>query len=209
MVRIRGKALGLFVPAVTDVLIRGESCERFKSLREVIGHQERMQMLFQVVMGLVVILFHGGVFARAVHAFDLAIGPGMVGFGQPMGDAILTTATIKDMMKGIDIALAVGELNAVISSHRVDFIGHGGNHVPEELGRDHFVGCCMPLGIGTCACPIDGDTQGELAFFRAHFGDIAMEGADGIALARFLLGLVPLDGWQAADAVPLQTTVER
>jgi hypothetical protein len=130
MVRIRGKPCWLFVPALTDVLIGCDSFERFESLREVIGHQEGMQMLFQVVMGLVVILLHGGVFERAVHAFYLAIGPRMVGFGQPMVDAILLTDAIKDMVKCIDITLAVGELDAVIGSHRVDLIGHGGNQVP-------------------------------------------------------------------------------
>jgi NAD dependent epimerase/dehydratase family enzyme len=115
MVRIDGKAFRLFVPALTAVLISGESLKRFESLGEVIGHQEALQMFFQVVMSLVVILFHGGVFERAVHAFYLAIGPGVVGFGQSMVDAILLTDTIKEMMECLDIALAVGEVNAVIS----------------------------------------------------------------------------------------------
>jgi hypothetical protein len=69
-------------------------------------------MLFQVVMRLVVILFHGGLFERAVHAFELAIGPGVVGCGQPMGDAMLLTDTIKDMMECIDSAL-MGALRGV------------------------------------------------------------------------------------------------
>jgi hypothetical protein len=101
MVPICGKAFWLFVPVLTEVLISGESLKRFESLGEVIGHQEAMQMLFQMVMGLVVILFHGGLFERAVHAFYLAIRPGMVGFGQSMVDAILLTDTIKDMMECI------------------------------------------------------------------------------------------------------------
>jgi hypothetical protein len=130
MVRIRGKPCWLFVPALTDVLIGCDSFERFESLREVIGHQEGMQMLFQVVMSLVVILLHGGVFARAVQAFYLAIGPRMVGFGQPMVDAILLTDAIKDMAKCIDITLAVGALDAVLGSHRVDLRGHGSHQVP-------------------------------------------------------------------------------
>ncbi len=114
MVRIRGQACWLCVPALTDVLIGCESCEGFEPLREVIGHQEGMQMRFQVVLGLVVILFHGGVFARAVHAFDLAIGPRLVGFGEPMVEARLLTDTSKDMLTGRYIARAVGELGAVI-----------------------------------------------------------------------------------------------
>jgi hypothetical protein len=72
-VRITGKAFRLFLPASADVFIRCEPFERFESFREVIGHEEGLQMLFQAIMGLVVVRFHGGVFERAVHAFDLAI----------------------------------------------------------------------------------------------------------------------------------------
>jgi hypothetical protein len=104
---------GSFV-SIHRCIQRGKAFERFESFREVIGHQEGLQMLFQVVMGLVVIRFHGGVSRRVVHAFYLAIGPGMVGFGEPMVDAVLLTDAITDMLKGIDIALTVDKLDAVI-----------------------------------------------------------------------------------------------
>src|SRR5918999_847494 len=115
MVRIRGKAVWFFMPALTDILIGGKPFECFESLREVIGHQKGMQMLFQMVMSLVVIFFHSGVFKRAVHAFHLTIGPGMVSFGEAMLDAILLADAIENMMEGVLIALAVGELNTIIS----------------------------------------------------------------------------------------------
>ena len=67
------KTFGLFLPAFADVLIGGQAFEGFESFREVIGHQEGMYMLFQVVMGLILILFHGGLFEHTVHAFHLAI----------------------------------------------------------------------------------------------------------------------------------------
>jgi hypothetical protein len=130
MVQINGKSFQLFLPASVDVFIRGKAFERFESFREVIGHQEGLQMLFQVVMGLVVIRFHGGVSRRVVHAFDLAIGPGMVGFGESMVDAVLPTDAITDMLKGIAIALTADELDAVIGQHSMDLIGHSGNQVP-------------------------------------------------------------------------------
>jgi hypothetical protein len=83
---------------------------------------------------LIVILFHGGVFERAVHAFHLAIGPGMVGFGEPMVDAILMTDAIKNMLKGLDITLPIGELDAVLSQYR--FVHHPPPHRPRsEQGR--------------------------------------------------------------------------
>ena len=99
----------------------------------------------------------------------------MVGFGQPRINPILLTDTIKDMVKGVDIALAIGELDAIISEHRVDLIGDGGHHVPEELSGDHFVGFCMQLGIGKFAGTVNGDKQVELAFFRADLCDVDME----------------------------------
>ena len=57
MVRIDGKAFGLFLPALTDVFIGGKPFERFESLRDVIGHQKGMEMLLQMLMGLVIAVF--------------------------------------------------------------------------------------------------------------------------------------------------------
>jgi hypothetical protein len=114
MVRIPDKAFLLFFLASADILIRRESFACIELLGEVVGHQESIQVRFQMVMGLIVILFHGGVFERAVHAFSLAIRPGMIGFGQPMVDALLLADATKDMLKGILIALPVGELDAII-----------------------------------------------------------------------------------------------
>ena len=57
MAWVDGKAFRFFLPALADVLIRRKSLERFESLCEIIGHQKGIQMLFQVVMGVVVILF--------------------------------------------------------------------------------------------------------------------------------------------------------
>jgi hypothetical protein len=53
----------------------------------------------------------------------------MVGFGQPMVDAMRLADSVKDMLKGIVIALVIGELDAIIGEHRVDFGGHGGHQV--------------------------------------------------------------------------------
>jgi hypothetical protein len=130
MAWVDGKAFWLFLPAFADVLIRCQSFERFESLREIIGHQEGMQMLFQVVMGHVVIPFYGGLFERAIHPFHLAIGPRMVGFGQPMVNPVCTTDAIKDMVKGIAITLPIGKLDAVIGEHRLDLVGYSSNQVP-------------------------------------------------------------------------------
>jgi hypothetical protein len=130
MAWVNGKSFRLFLPTFADVLIWCKALERCESLRKIIGHQESMQMLFQVVMGLVVILFHGGIFARTVHTFHLAIGPGMVGFGQPMVNTMLMTDAIKDMVQGLAIALPIGELDAIIGEHRVDLLRYGSHQGP-------------------------------------------------------------------------------
>ena len=130
MVRVPDKALGFFLPALTDVLIGGKSFHGLEALGEAIGHQESIQVFFQVLMGLVVILFHCDVFECAVHAFYLAISPGMVGCGQPMVDAMLLADAIKDMLKGVLIAVAVSELDAIIGQHSMDFVRYGSDQVP-------------------------------------------------------------------------------
>jgi hypothetical protein len=130
MVRIPGKAFWLFLPASAEVCIRGESFERLESLGEVRGQQECLQVGFQGLVGLVVICFHRGVFARAVHAFHWASRPGMVGVGQPMVAARLMTDAITEMLKGVLLALAVGKLEAMIGQPGVDRVRYGGDQVP-------------------------------------------------------------------------------
>jgi hypothetical protein len=45
MVRINRKALWFFLPALTDVFIRGKPSEGFESLGEMIGPQEGVEVL--------------------------------------------------------------------------------------------------------------------------------------------------------------------
>jgi hypothetical protein len=91
---------------------------------------------------------------------------------------MLLTDASKDLLKSLDIALPIGELEAVIGEHRVDLVGDGGHQVPEELRGDHLGGCCLPLGIGQLAGAVNRDKPGECAFFRADLGAIELAGAD-------------------------------
>jgi hypothetical protein len=54
----------------------------------------------------------------------------MVGFGQPMVNARFLADAIKEMLKGVYIARAVGKLDAVISQDGVNRGGHNGNQIP-------------------------------------------------------------------------------
>ena len=49
----------------------------------------------------------------------------------------------------------------------------------------------------------------ELAFFGPHFGNVDVEEADRVGFELLLRRLAPLDIWQLADAVALQTTMQR
>src|SRR5262245_65992935 len=103
MAWVNGQAFWLFLPASANVFKRCEAFERFESPGDMIGHQEGLQRRFQGAMGLVVVLFHGSILERAVHAFHWPVRPGMVGLGEPMVDTMLLTDAIKHMLNGIAI----------------------------------------------------------------------------------------------------------
>ena len=69
----------------------------------------------------VVITLHCSVLDGAIHAFDLAIGPGMIDLGQAMPDAQSITQAIKGDCPVSFRAFTLGELNAVIRQNGVDF----------------------------------------------------------------------------------------
>jgi hypothetical protein len=143
MVRIDAKAFWLCVPALADVLRGGAPFQWLAALGEVIGHQEGLEVCPDVLRGLVVILLHGGFFAGTVQAFSLAIGPGMMGFGEARVEALVPTDALQPMVERVLIALPVGELDAGIRPDGVDLVGHGG-----DAGAPCMVPprSCWPLG---------------------------------------------------------------
>jgi hypothetical protein len=181
MGRIDGKAFRLLLPALTDGLIRGKALlTRFEPRHDSRGHQERLQMFFDGVMGCVVIPCHGGLFARTGPPCPWAIGPGMVGVGAargtPMsttrGTPMSTTDASKDLVKGLASARPLGHLEAVIGESRGDRIGYGSAPVPEALRGNQFGGFRMPCGLGKRAGARHRDTQLELPCGRADLCDV-------------------------------------
>jgi hypothetical protein len=59
MVRVNGKTIWLFLPALTDVFIGRKASERFESFGKVIGHEEGLEMVLQMLMGLIVVFLDG------------------------------------------------------------------------------------------------------------------------------------------------------
>ena len=71
-------------------------------------------MFRKLLVSLVMIAVNGGILEGSVHALDLTIGPGMVGFCEAMFDVVRLTNTVKERYKGIFMVVGVGELNAVV-----------------------------------------------------------------------------------------------
>lgn len=87
-------------------------------------------MPLELCVIVVVVALDGGVFNGAVHPLDLAIGPGMFDFGQPVLNAILPAPHVEHVRHvarcwSIGVAGREGELDAVVGQNGVDFIGNG------------------------------------------------------------------------------------
>jgi hypothetical protein len=159
MVRIHGQAFWLFVPALTDIVIGGKPFEGFQSFGEVISHQERVEVLLQVLRGLIIVFFDHGVLARSIHMLHLAIRPGMQGFGQPLGNAVLITYLGKEVCEGILILLPICKLDAVIGQYGVKFVRSNSATMAPELCRHRLAGFRVPLSIHERRVAVDGDKQ--------------------------------------------------
>lgn len=220
---IEFESLRFFCPDGADVFV---GCETFESLEpsgEVVGVDEVDEVLPEVLVCLVVEAFDGSFFESSVHAFDLAVGPGVFGLGQ----AVVDVADGAGILEGVSaeefscsertsdlgshrVAIAGrGEVDAVVGEYGVDFVRYGMDQRLKEVGCHALRGLFMHLDEGELRGTIDGHQQVELALFCAHFGDVDVEVADRIGLELLAPRAVALHVWQTRDLVPLQTTVQR
>ena len=70
-----------------DELVGCEALEGLQSAGEVVGRNEVVEVIPELVMVIIVETFDGSVFDGAVHAFDPGSGPGVLGFGCAVLDA--------------------------------------------------------------------------------------------------------------------------
>ena len=70
-----------------NVFLGRQTLEGLEAFGEVIGHQECMQMPFQAIVGLIIVTLHRSLLDCLAHAFDSAIGPGMIDLARPLFDA--------------------------------------------------------------------------------------------------------------------------
>ena len=85
-------------------------------------------MAAQLGVVVVVVALDGGVLDRAVHAFDLAVGPRMIRLGQPVLDVVRRTDHVEAHRPGgdgVSVSGLFGELDAIVGEDGVDMIGDG------------------------------------------------------------------------------------
>ena len=159
------------------------------------------------------IAFDGGFLDRAVHSLDLAIGPRMVGFCQPMFDAAFAASHVEHVryVAGgwtIGVARREAELDAVVRQDRVNLVRNGGDQRDQEGGGGHTVGALDQLHKREFARAIDGDEQIEFAFGRLRFGDVDVKEAYRIRLELLLRWSIARNLGRPADPAPLQATMQ-
>lgn len=95
-------------------------------------------MPLKLIVAVVVIVMDSRFLDRAVHAFNLAIGPGMLDLGQPVIDIILAANPAEDVRRCIDVPLVIGELNTVVGENRMKPVRQHGGEIAQELRGQHL-----------------------------------------------------------------------
>lgn len=213
MDRVERESFRLFCPGFADGLVGREAFERLQSSREVVGCYEVGEVRCELIVCVVVKALDGRFLDRPVHAFDLSVRPRVLRLRQSMFDAKLLAGAIEGMSAEPGcwtkpILRQVGKLDAVVRQHRVDFVWDCRHQRFEEAAGGGGVGGLCKLDERELGRSVDGDEEMELAFRRAHLGNVDMEEADRIGLELALGRLVAIDVGQPRDAVALQTAMQ-
>lgn len=163
-------------------------------------------------MTVVVEALHGRVLDCAVHSLDLAVSPRMIGLGQPVLDPVRLTDHVEAHGPGVDGVAVPGllcELYTVVGENCVDLVGHGFEHVLQELPGRLSISRCNELSNSELGCPVNADEQVKLPFGGLHLGDVDVKEPDGVALELLPSGLVSLDIRKARNAMTLKAPVQR
>ena len=82
------KSVWVVGPEFADGFVGCEAAKGLESPGEVVGCDEGRQVRFELFVGVIEEAFDGGFLDGPVHPFDLSVGPGMVGLGQTVADAM-------------------------------------------------------------------------------------------------------------------------
>ena len=118
MDRIESESVRVVCPDFADVFVGREAFEGLEPPAVVVGIDEVGEVALGLPVAVVVIALDGGFLDRPVHAFDLAVRPGMLDLGQPVLDSVLVAPHIKHMghvpgRRAIRVTRRKRELNAV------------------------------------------------------------------------------------------------
>jgi hypothetical protein len=221
--RIENESFWLTSPAFADVFEGRKSVQSLEPASIVTGCDEVREMLLKLLMALVVEALDCGFLDGPVRSLHLSVGPGVLWFGQPMVDVVSRACEFKsvsteeraicdglfDLANSQATAAWYREVDTVIGENRMDFVGHGRDKMAKEFDGNLSGRFLMQLDKDEFRRSIDGDKEMELAFFGPHFGNVDVEEADRVGFELLPRRLAPLDIRQLADAVALQTTMQR
>ncbi len=210
MGRVTGKDSRVLLPLSTDKFVRRKPAQGLQALGVVVGQQKGLQVLVELVGGLVVEALDGGFFDGAVHALNLAVGPRVRRLGQAVLHVVFPANAVKAVPTRQELVRLRRELHPIVGEHGMHFVRQLVEHASQKLGRDDAFGARMQLGKGHFAGAVDGHKKVLLAFFGLDLGEIDVQVADGVVLELLFRGALPLlVQRQATDAVALEAAVQR
>ena len=122
---VRDESFWFLCPYFADVFEGREALEGFEPPPIIIGVDEVVKVGVELPMAFVMIAFDGGVLDRPVHAFHLAIGPGMLDFGEAVLDPVFFASHVEHMgdVRGcradVDVKVAAASNDAMTSGSGV------------------------------------------------------------------------------------------
>ncbi len=135
-------------PAFANVFEGREPLQGFEPASEVIGCDEVREMLSKLAMALLVEALDCGFLDGPVDSLNLAVGPRVLWFGQPMVDIVSRAGEFKsvsteeraicdglfDLANSQATAAWYREVDTIIGKNRMDFVGHGRDKMAKEFG---------------------------------------------------------------------------
>lgn len=109
--------------------------------------------------------FDGRILDSAIHSLDLAVGPWVIWFRQPVLDLMASTDEVEGVRPD---SIASGQVfvrkrDAVVGQHRTNLVGKDGDCVLQEFRADHRRGSAMKFDVGELRDAVDGHEHVELA----------------------------------------------